>query len=75
MNLHRVEAQKQLNRFGAASKLSSDRSFIRRLHDIGHQAADEWLALNRDALGQRSTIELVDDYADGLAEISGTVWR
>ena len=68
LNVHRVEAQKELCRFGAASKLSPERNFINRLHDIGYQAADAWLAQNRTALGQRSTIELLDDYAEDLTQ-------
>lgn len=67
LNIHRVEAQKELGKFGASTKLSSGLSFIRRLRDIGYQAADSWLAHNRNHLGHRSTIELSDDYAEGAA--------
>jgi len=60
--LHRIEAQKEMRPLGASSKLSSNWSLISRLHDIGYQTADTWLTENRQSLGQRSTIELLDDY-------------
>ena len=63
--IHRLEAQKEMQPFGASSKLDSGRRFISRLHDIGYQAADSWLADNRHNLGRRSTIELIDDYGNG----------
>lgn len=70
--IHRIEAQKEMSPFGASSKLNSDWSFMRRLHDIGYQTADTWLAKNRSSLGRQSTIQLLDDYAggpeDGFAE-------
>lgn len=65
--LHRIEAQKAMRPLSASSKLSSEWSLISRLHDIGYQAADTWLATNRQSLGQRSTIELLDDGLPGLA--------
>jgi len=61
--LHRIEAQKEMRPLSASSKLNSEWSLLSRLHDIGYQAADSWLANNRQSLGQRSTIELLDDYA------------
>ena len=60
--LHRLEAQKEMRPLSASSKLSSGWGLISRLHDIGYQAADAWLANNRQSLGRRSTIELMDDY-------------
>lgn len=62
--LHRIEAQKEMRPLGASSKLGSGWGLISRLHDIGFQAADIWLKENRQSLGQRSTIELLDDYAN-----------
>ncbi len=64
LRIHRVEAQKELNRFGASTKLSADRHFIQRLHDIGYRAADAWLERHREDLGQLSTVELAPDYAE-----------
>lgn len=64
LRVHRIEAQKQLSKFGASSKLSADRSFIVRLHDIGYQAAESWLGCHHADLGKRSTIELPEDYSE-----------
>ncbi|MCW8907668.1 MAG: patatin-like phospholipase family protein [Sedimenticola sp.] len=62
--LHRIEAQKEMRSLGASSKLGSGWSLISRLHDIGYQAADTWLTENRQSLGQRSTIKLLDERAN-----------
>jgi NTE family protein len=63
LHLHRVEAQKEMAGFGASSKLNPEWGFLERLHDIGHRAADEWLADHFDDLGRRSTIDLLGDVA------------
>ncbi len=68
--LHRVEAQKEMSPLSASTKLSSGWSFMRRLHDIGYRAADGWLATNRHNLGQRSTLELLDDFGNGVGSDS-----
>jgi NTE family protein len=47
-----------LARFGASSKMNNQRQFLRHLHEIGQSAAERWLVRNRDALGQRSTLDL-----------------
>ncbi|MFC6668681.1 patatin-like phospholipase family protein [Marinobacterium aestuariivivens] len=62
--VHRIEAQKEMRNFGAASKLASSWPFIARLHDIGYDAAHVWLEKHRADLGQRSTVELFREYAD-----------
>lgn len=69
--VHRVEAQKELHGFGAASKLNSEGAFIKRLHDIGYRAADAWLEQNRRNLGRRSTIDLLAANADKGASRPG----
>jgi len=69
--VHRIEAQKQMQGFGAASKLNSELAFVTRLHDIGYQAADSWLQTNRQNLGRRSTIELFDETVDIGTGVTG----
>jgi hypothetical protein len=38
--------------------MNNDPDFLRHLHGIGSRAAERWLAENRDALGNRSTVDL-----------------
>ena len=47
-----------LGAFGASSKLNNAPDFLRHLREIGEQAAERWLAENRDAVGKRSTVDL-----------------
>jgi NTE family protein len=58
LRLHQLNAEDQLARFGAASKTQTHRSFLLELHRIGREAADNWLALNRQHLGKRSSCDL-----------------
>ncbi len=47
-----------LGTFGATSKMNNDSAFLRHLHALGAQATERWLAENRIAVGQRSTVDL-----------------
>ena len=55
LRLHQLNAEDQLSRFGAASKTQTPRSFLLELHRIGREAADNWLAANRQHLGKQSS--------------------
>lgn len=58
LRLHKLDAEDQLSQFGASSKTQTGWAFLSQLHGIGRQAAHDWLALNRQHLGHRSTAEL-----------------
>lgn len=47
-----------LGAFGATSKMNNDPAFLRHLHALGTRATERWLAENRVAVGQRSTVDL-----------------
>lgn len=47
-----------LGSFGASSKMNNDRDFLRHLHELGLHAAESWLDENREAIGNRSTLDL-----------------
>jgi len=47
-----------LGAFGATSKMNNDPAFLRHLHALGARATERWLAENRTAVGQRSTVDL-----------------
>jgi hypothetical protein len=47
-----------LGAFGASSKMNNEWSFLCHLHELGRQAATEWLRQNRGAVGVRSTLDL-----------------
>jgi NTE family protein len=47
-----------LGTFGASSKMNNDPVFLTHLRDLGMHTADRWLAEYRNALGERSTVDL-----------------
>jgi len=47
-----------LGALGATSKMNNDPAFLRHLHALGAAATQRWLAENRVAVGQRSTVDL-----------------
>ena len=58
MRLHRLDAGAELAPFTASSKTQTNRAFLQQLHDIGHQAANAWLAEHGQHLGHRATFIL-----------------
>jgi NTE family protein len=47
-----------LGSFGASSKMNNHPDFLRHLHAIGASAAERWLTEHRDAVGNRSTVDV-----------------
>nr|WP_246781339.1 patatin-like phospholipase family protein [Rhodoblastus sphagnicola] len=58
IRLHVIEAQDELNAFGAASKMSADYDFFLKLHDIGVRAAKRFVASHFDDIGVRPTVDI-----------------
>jgi NTE family protein len=52
VTIHRIEAQEILASLGRASKLNAERNFLTHLHDIGTQAAADWLAQQQKEEGK-----------------------
>ena len=58
IRMHIVEAHEQLAEMGASTKLNAEWEFLEHLHDIGRQAAQDWLTENRDHIGNKSTVDV-----------------
>jgi NTE family protein len=58
IRLHVIEAQDELNKFGAASKLNANYDFFLQLREIGVKAAQKFLDAHFDDLGVRATMNL-----------------
>jgi NTE family protein len=58
IRLHVIEAQDELNRFGAASRMRSDYDFFVQLRDIGRAAAQKFLDTHYDAIGVKGTLDI-----------------
>jgi NTE family protein len=60
VNIHWIEAEKQMRGLGVSSKLNARMDFLLHLKEIGRQAAHDWIASHFDAIGHRSTIDIKD---------------
>lgn len=58
LRVHRIDAHQALAHLGPASKLNSAWPFVWRLHQLGRQAADQWLPRNPTHVGRRFTLPL-----------------
>jgi len=58
LRVHRIDGGDALAHLGAASKLQAAWPFVQRLHRLGFQAADDWLAGPATHLGRRSGLDL-----------------
>ena len=62
MLLHRVDVPAAMKDLGAASKMNAEWDFLTFLRDLGRRQGKHWLERNFDDLGQRTTIDLENDY-------------
>jgi NTE family protein len=60
--IHGISAEEEMTRLGAASKLNADWEFLTHLRDIGRERTDAWIAVNFDCLGERSTVDIREQY-------------
>lgn len=58
LNIHMIQSQELLTQLGRNSKLNADWEFLRHVHDIGAQAAEDWLSKNFQHIGERSTVDI-----------------
>lgn len=56
--IHCIDSQEMLTSLGRASKLNAEWDFLVYLHDLGVQAATDWLAANYDAIGKNSSADI-----------------
>ncbi len=57
MNMHIIEARKQMRPLGASSKLNAEWAFLSHLFDIGRNAAENWLEQHFDDIGTCSSFD------------------
>jgi len=58
LRFHRIDAGHILAALGASSKMNNSPEFVQHLFGLGSAAADDWLKVNGDAIGKRSTMDL-----------------
>jgi NTE family protein len=57
--IHRISALEELSSLTASSKLNAEWGFFTYLRDHGRNAAKTWLDANFDAIGEKTTIDLL----------------
>ena len=62
--MHSIRADKELCRLSVASKFNADWHFLLYLRDLGRKAADSWLEENFEHIGNRSTVDLHEEFLD-----------
>jgi NTE family protein len=58
LNMHLIDADELMGQLTNMSKLNTQGSFIRSLHQQGRERAGEWLEQHFESIGQRSTFDL-----------------
>jgi NTE family protein len=58
LNFHCIEASRPFEKMPASTKRNNSPNFLKFLFDLGRTTAEEWLDCNREAIGQRSTLDL-----------------
>jgi NTE family protein len=62
VKFHMIQAEEAMSRLGGSSKFNADWNFLTHLHELGMQAADRWLAEHFEAIGHRSTLDMIKTY-------------
>ncbi len=63
VNVHRIGGDGKLESFGASTKIDASWPFLKRLRDLGREAAKRWLARNFEEIGERGTLDLRSELA------------
>jgi NTE family protein len=62
VRFHQISAEEELAKYGALSKMNTERSFLEHLHRLGYETADKWIAENHQRIGWESTLDVLDTY-------------
>jgi NTE family protein len=58
INMHTIEAEEQLRKYGAASKTYTSPGFLKELFELGRRAAADWLERNLHYVGHTSSVRI-----------------
>lgn len=67
LRLHLVYSPKEMHELNASSKVNSSWEFLRWLHSVGYDAAEQWLRQHRSAIGVRSSLNIREKFLKGPA--------
>lgn len=58
VHVHIIEAQEEMSKLGASSKMNAEWAFLRHLFEVGRKSADAWLTQNYNNVGRCSSVDL-----------------
>ncbi len=64
--LHRIDGGERLLKLAASSKMNAEWSFLLHLHDIGYEAASEWLEESFEKVGREPSVDIRTLFEGGL---------
>ena len=62
VKFHMIQAEEAMSGLGSSSKFNADWKFLTYLHKLGIDAADRWLDEHFDAIGNRSSLDMIKTY-------------
>jgi NTE family protein len=62
VHVHAIRSDDVMSSFSVSSKFNTDWDFLTHLKDLGREAAALWLAAHFDDIGQKSSIDLREEY-------------
>ncbi|MGI9383209.1 MAG: patatin-like phospholipase family protein [Methyloligellaceae bacterium] len=72
IRMHLIEAEEELNRLSASSKLNAEWAFLMHLRDVGRDTAAAWLDANAGRVGKEATIDVRSFFEGTAAAPRGT---
>lgn len=62
INMHMIDAEEQMRKYGASSKTYSGAGFLRELFALGRRSAVEWLERNFHYVGRTSSVRIAQRF-------------
>jgi NTE family protein len=56
--MHRIDAEEEMLKLSASSKVNAEWAFLTHLHDTGRVAASRWLDEHFESIGKKSTVDI-----------------
>jgi len=63
MLVHRIEASAEMKALSASSKVNAEWAFLTHLRDVGRESAKAFLDRHYEALGERSSLDLRQEFS------------
>ncbi|MBP7066112.1 patatin-like phospholipase family protein [Ferrovibrio sp.] len=62
MLIHSIDAEEELRKFGASSKLNAEWDFLQSLFELGRSRADLFITAHYDKVGRESSTDLIEKF-------------